>query len=69
MLGSRHNVRHWGCGAKEPRVSQAEQLVRTSRHASLLNNRALVLLALLYLLRKLSKLEIEENQGNEHGKT
>jgi YetA-like protein len=23
MLGSRHNVRHWGCGAKEPRISQA----------------------------------------------
>ncbi len=22
-LGSRHNVRHWGCGAKEPRISQA----------------------------------------------
>ncbi len=22
-LGSRHNVRHWGCGAKEARVSQA----------------------------------------------
>jgi hypothetical protein len=23
MLGSRHNVRHWGCGAKEPRISMA----------------------------------------------
>jgi len=23
MLGSRHNVRHWGCGAKEARISQA----------------------------------------------
>ncbi len=23
MLGSRHNVRHWGCGAKELRISQA----------------------------------------------
>jgi hypothetical protein len=23
-LGSRHNVRHWGCGAKEARISQAE---------------------------------------------
>ncbi len=23
MMGSRHNVRHWGCGAKEPRISQA----------------------------------------------
>jgi hypothetical protein len=23
MLGSRHNVRHWGCGAKEVRISQA----------------------------------------------
>jgi hypothetical protein len=23
MLGSRHNVRHWGCGAKEPRIAQA----------------------------------------------
>jgi hypothetical protein len=22
-LGSRHNVRHWGCGAKEARISQA----------------------------------------------
>src|SRR4029077_3163383 len=22
-LGSRHNVRHWGCGAKEGRISQA----------------------------------------------
>src|SRR5260221_3272860 len=22
-LGSRHNVRHWGCGAKEVRISQA----------------------------------------------
>jgi hypothetical protein len=22
-LGSRHNVRHWGCGAKEPRIGQA----------------------------------------------
>src|SRR4029450_7932318 len=22
-LGSRHNVRHWGCGAKEMRISQA----------------------------------------------
>jgi hypothetical protein len=22
-LGSRHNVRHWGCGAKESRISQA----------------------------------------------
>jgi hypothetical protein len=23
MLGSRHNVSHWGCGAKEARISQA----------------------------------------------
>ena len=23
-LGSRHNVRHWGCGAKESRISQSE---------------------------------------------
>ena len=23
MLGSRHNVRHWGCGAKEARISMA----------------------------------------------
>lgn len=23
MLGTRHNVRHWGCGAKEPRISMA----------------------------------------------
>jgi hypothetical protein len=23
QLGSRHNVRHWGCGAKEMRISQA----------------------------------------------
>lgn len=23
MLGTRHNVRHWGCGAKEPRISTA----------------------------------------------
>jgi hypothetical protein len=23
MLGSRHNVRHWGCGAKEARISQS----------------------------------------------
>ena len=23
VLGSRHNVRHWGCGAKEARISQA----------------------------------------------
>jgi hypothetical protein len=23
LLGSRHNVRHWGCGAKEARISQA----------------------------------------------
>ena len=23
-LGSRHNVRHWGCGAKEARISQSE---------------------------------------------
>lgn len=23
-LGSRHNVRHWGCGAKEARISQAQ---------------------------------------------
>jgi hypothetical protein len=22
-LGSRHNVRHWGCGAKEARISMA----------------------------------------------
>ena len=22
-LGSRHNVTHWGCGAKEARISQA----------------------------------------------
>ena len=23
MLGTRHNVRHWGCGRKEPRISTA----------------------------------------------
>ena len=26
MLGSRHNVRHWGCGAKEARISMAGAL-------------------------------------------
>ena len=28
-LGSRHNVSHWGCGAKEARISQAAGIVST----------------------------------------
>lgn len=28
-LGSRHNVSHWGCGAKEARISQAARIVST----------------------------------------
>ena len=33
-LGSRHNVSHWGCGAKEARISAgvAEALLLLSHH-------------------------------------